>query len=262
MRTVWAVVAALLLASSADAADKWDALSEARALYNRRDFAGALAAADAARLMPGRAESADLIAARAYLERFRETAEPTDLASARERLRRLAPDRLSSIERLELIVGLGEALYFDGLTGAAAGVFESLFARNDLALDSRERVLDWWASALDREGQQRGGNDRPAVYQRILDRMREELGTNPGSGVASYWIAAAERARGDWRAAWDAAQAGWVRASLVADGGAALRGDLDRLVDQAIVAERARAIGQTPDAVRAEWEQFKDKWNK
>jgi hypothetical protein len=41
-----------------------------------------------------------------------------------------------------------------------------------------------------------------------------------------------------------------------------LRADLDRLVLRAIVPERARALAQPPEALRLEWERFKDKWKK
>jgi len=60
--------------------------------------------------------------------------------------------------------------------------------------------------------------------------------------------------------AWDAAQAGWVRARLAIDKGETLRADLDRLVLQAIVPDRARATAQPPDLLRAEWERFKESW--
>ncbi len=92
--------------------------------------------------------------------------------------------------------------------------------------------------------------------------MEEELATHPGSGTAAYWLAAAARAQGDLQAAWDAALAGWVRAPLLADRGVALRADLDRLVLRAIVPDRAKATAQTPETLRQQWEQFKERWNK
>ena len=78
--------------------------------------------------------------------------------------------------------------------------------------------------------------------------MEDELATHPGSGAAAYWLAAAARAQGDLQAAWDAALAGWVRATLTVDRGAALRADLDRLVLRAIVPDRAK--GDRADAGR------------
>ena len=244
------------------AADPKDPLDRARALYNERQFEAALAAAEEGGQVPARQDSADLIAARAYLERFRESAAPEDLASARDRLRRLNPERLSARERVEFLVGLGEALFFGESAGAAAQVFESVLARrDDLPPDARERVLDWWASAVDREVRPRPDIERQDVYREIRKRMQSELGANSASTVASYWLAAAAWAQGDQQAAWDAAQAGWVRAPLAPDRGVALRGELDRLVQRGIAPARAKALAQPPDAVRLDWESFKERWN-
>ena len=80
-----------------------------------------------------------------------------------------------------------------------------------------------------------------------------------GSG-ASYWAAAAARAQGDLQAAWDAAQAGWLRASLAGARGATLRRDLDALVLRGIVPEQSRMLAQPPDNLTIEWERFKDRW--
>jgi hypothetical protein len=247
----------------AAAADSRELLARARLLYNQRQFAEAVSAADEAGRDAERADSADLIAARAYLERFRETEDSDDLTSARERLRRLQPDRFAPRERTEFIVGLGQALYFDNAPGAAATVFDSVLAsHDDLPVESRERVLDWWASALDRDASPRSDIDRQAVYQKIRDRMAAELATNPASATATYWSAAAARGQGDLHAAWEAVQAGWVRAPLVADHGAELRDDLDQLVLRAIIPERARILAQSPDLLRVEWERFKERWQK
>jgi hypothetical protein len=127
---------------------------------------------------------------------------------------------------------------------------------------SRERVLDWWASALDHEARPRSDIDRQPIYQRIRDRMRGELGKKPASTVASYWLSAAAAAQGDHQTAWDAAMAGWVRAPLAPDQGAALRSELDRLVSRQIVPQRARATAQPPDLVQQEWDDFKERWNR
>lgn len=255
----WLILAvATLTASAAD-----DPLARARSLYNLGQFDAAIGAAEQARATPARVDAADLVAARAYLERFRATALPADLASARDRLRRLDPIGFPARERTEFVVGLGEALFFDGAYGAAANVFEPVLQTRDLLTgDARERVLDWWASAIDREARPRSESDRQAVYRRIFERMEDELATHPGSGAAAYWLAAAARSQGDLQGAWDAAQAGWVRATLAVDRGAALRADLDRLVLRAIVPDRARATAQTPDAVRLQWEQFKERWSR
>src|SRR5207249_4139620 len=156
-----------------EAAD--DPLSRARLLYNQGQFEAAVNAAELARLAPGRSDSADLVAARAYLERFRVSAASDDLTNARERLRRLDPDRLAPRERVEYIIGLGEALYLDEAYGAASAVFDSVLQSGDLlAGGARERVIDWWADSLEHEGRPRPEMDRRTVYQRIRTRMEEE----------------------------------------------------------------------------------------
>jgi hypothetical protein len=262
-----AVAAACLMfigfSAPAHAANPRDPLARARMLYNQRQFEAAVNAAEEARRNLDRADSADLVGARAYLERFRLSGAPDDLMKARERLGRLTPVRFSPRERIEFIVGLGQTLYFDDAPGAAAAVFETvLAAQNGLTMEARERVLDWWASALDRDARPRSDLDRQGVYQRIRDRMAEELVMNPGSATATYWSSAAARGQGDLHSAWDAAQAGWVRAPLAPDRGVELRGDLDELVQRAIVPERARILAQPPETLRLEWERFKERWKK
>ena len=261
MMRVAALTAAVLAIGPGSAWPADDPLARARLLYNQRHYDAAVDAAEQARMTPARADAADLVAARAYLERFRETAASDDLTNARDRLRRLDPQKFGPRERAEYVVGLGETLFFEGAFGAAATVFDSVLnSRDALAVEARERVLDWWASAIDREARPRPDIERQVVYQRIRARMDGELATHPGSGAAAYWIAAAARAQGDLQAAWDAAQAGWVRARLASDKGAALRADLDRLVLRAIVPDRAKATAQPPETLRAEWERFKESW--
>ena len=254
------LIASVLGAAPALAADN-DPLARARLLYNEHKWEASVAAADQARANPSRADSADLIAARALLERFRESAGAMDLTNARERLRRVDPRRFGPRERLEYIVGLGETLYFDGSYGSAASVFDSVLApASAVPAGERERVLDWWASALDRDARPRSEFDRQAVYQRVRDRMYAELASVPNSSVAVYWLCAAARGQGDLQGAWNAAQAGWVRAPLAGDGGDRLRLDLDLLVTSALIPERARVLGQPPAAIRAEWDRFKERW--
>jgi len=264
MRLVRAIVVLSIVftvAGGAAAADRPDPLARARTLYNQGDFAGALAAVEDVRAV-ARPDAADLISARAYLERFRESANVEDLTNARDRLRRLNADQLSPLERSELVIGLGETLFFDEAPGAAAQLFDSVLERGDLPQAARERVIDWWASALDTDARPRSDFERQAIYQRIRERMRQELASNPGSGASAYWLAAAARGQGDLQAAWDAAQAAWVIAPLSADGGTALRGDVEQLVQLAIVPERARALAQPADSLREEWARFKERWNR
>jgi hypothetical protein len=235
----------------------------ARLLYNQQQFEAAVSAAEEARRQPSRADSADLIAARAYLERYRASAASDDLTNARDRLRRLTPARLDPREQIEFVVGLGETLYFDGSPGGAATVFASVLeGPREPTPDARERLLDWWASAVDADARRRTDIERRALYQRIRDRMQLELGANPASAVASYWLAAAARGQGDLAGAWEAAEAGWVRASLTPGDGVALRGDLDQLVQRAIIPERAKVSSQSADNLRLQWETFKTKWSR
>ena len=253
----------LALPPAAHAAEPKDPLERARLLYNQRQYERAVTAAEEARRIPERADSADLIAARAYLEQYRETAAAEDLANARDRLRRISTQRFAPTERMEFIVGLGETLYFDDAAGAAAALFDSaLAARENLLGDARERVLDWWASAVDRDARPRSEIERQGLYQKVRERMTIELAANPASAAAAYWAAAAARGQGDLQAAWDAAQAGWVRAPLTADQGTTLRGDLDNLVLRAIIPERARVAAQSADTLRTEWERFKQRWER
>jgi hypothetical protein len=260
-------VATMMMAMGAAAASagpkgNLDPIAHARMLYNERQFDAAVNAAEEARLIPGRADSADLIAARAYLERFRQSEAPDDLTSARDRLRRLDPQRLAPRERDELIIGLGETLFFEGSYGAAADLFESVLNRADaLGPDARDRVLDWWASTIDRDAKPRSDFERQALYLRIRTKMQAELDAHPSSPVAAYWLSAAARGQGDLQTAWDAAQGAWVRAVLASDHGEALRADIDRLMLEAIVPDRVRT-GQAPDQLRTEWERFKERWKK
>lgn len=255
--TMSVAVAAPLLA------DDRPQLARARSLYNAGDFEGAIAAADEARKLAERTDSADLIAARALLEKFRTTASPDDLSQARERLRRVSPDGFADRERLEFVVGLGEALFFDDAPGAAAAVFDSVLDSPQPMLEGRDLVLDWWASAVEQDAKPRTEFDRHALYERVRERMRVELTIHPSSATAAYWSVAAARGQGDLQGAWSAAQAAWVRAALApTERGAALRGDIDRLMQRAIIPERARAIGQPPETLVDEWESFKSKWSR
>src|SRR5437660_1701246 len=125
------------------------------------------------------------------------------LAAAGDPLAR-APLRFAPLERVEYIAGLGEALYLDGSFGAAATVFDSVLQGGELITgDARARLLDWWATAVDREARPRTDNERHAAYQRIRGRMEDELATHPGSAVAAYWLAAGARLQGDLQGAWD-----------------------------------------------------------
>jgi hypothetical protein len=261
------VVAALLL-TIAGPVGATDPLTEARRLYNVGQYETAERLAREAAAIPARSDAARVVLGRIQLERYRQSADQRDLATARESLRMVDTASLDAAERVELTIGLAEALYFEEQYGAAAQVFESVRQRSVLlGTAAHERVLDWWATSVDKQAQSRQPDERPALYARILDRMTEEIAEYPGSTAAGYWLAAAARASGDLERAWHAALAGWLRAALAADRGAALRADLDRLMNQAIIPERVAKLAkgdskEAQTAMTAEWDAYKKAWSK
>jgi hypothetical protein len=248
------------------AAAPQSALVRARQLYNQQQYDAAIDAAVEARKIAASVDVASLVFARAHLERFRLAANAVDLGAARDALRQVNSTRLTSSERVELLIGLGEMLYLDDRCGAAAEQFDLAVAQMDRADPNAGRALEWWASALDRQAQLDPATDQQALYALILRRMEDELRRDAGSAVASYWVAAAARGVGDLQRAWDAAIAGWVRARLAGDRSVALRADLDRLVRQAVIPERARQMASSADpqqaaeAMRVEWDRIKEQW--
>jgi hypothetical protein len=266
VRPAAALVLAVLLAARAFAAA--DPLAEARRLYNSGQFDAAEQAALEALKAPGMSEGARLVLGRIHLERFRRNANPAELAAGREALRAVDTRALDSRDRVELTIGLGEALFLEDLFGPAAETFEwALDGSALLGPAAHGRLLDWWATALDRLAQAQSKDAREEIYRRILRRMEEELSSEPGLGPAAYWLTAAARGLGDLERAWNIATAAWVGAVLARDRGAALRADLDRLIVQAIIPERAarlqlRDSKQAAAGMLAEWEAFKSRWSR
>ena len=205
---------------------------------------------------------------RTYLERYRQTDAPADLTEARAALREVDAGILDPRERVEFTIGLGETLFLEDRFAAAADIFGPVLdSSTTLGGAAHERVLDWWASSLDRFAQMRPAAERPPIYRRIGERMQTELAKDPGSATAGYWAVAAVRGTGDPEGAWSAAMAGWVRAVLGRDRGAALRGDLDRMVIDGIVPDRAARLGLKDPApaiagMVSEWELFKTEWTR
>ena len=245
-----------------------DPLGPARAHYNEGRFDEAIQAARAVESTVG--APARLIVGRAALERFRTTADPSGLAEARTALSRVDADQLSPRDRLDLVVGLGEALFFDEHYHAAADLFESIL--DDVAAlgpGPRDQLLDWWATAVDRYVRGLAPERRAEAFDRLIARMESELRRDPTSAAAAYWVSAASFARGDVDRAWSAAVAGWVRGIVTVDRGMALRPDLDRLVRDAIIPERVRRlqasaangeVHATEASMLAEWTLIKDQW--
>jgi tetratricopeptide (TPR) repeat protein len=250
------------------AAEAADPLAEARRLYNAGQFDAAEQAALEALKVPSMAEGARLVLGRIHLERFRRNADRSELTAGREALRAVDARSLDPRDRVELTIGLGEALYLDDRFGPAAELFgRALDGSSVLGPVAHERLLDWWATALDRLAQGLQKDQRHGIYRWILSRMEDELALDPGSGPAAYWLTAAARGLGDLDRAWHAAMAAWVGGVLARDRGAALRADVDRLVTQAIIPERAARLhirDPKPAAagMLAEWEAFKSNWSR
>jgi hypothetical protein len=256
---------ALLILSAAGAAAEPATLARARALYNAGSYDAAIEAAATARREPAAGDAAALVMGRSHLERFRGAGAAEDLNAARTTLAGVRLEMLSPRDQLDLLIGLGQTLYFSDVYGAAADVFDSALGRAAI-LNPRDRakLIDWWATALDRQAQARPADRRAPIYERIVDRIEGELHSEPGSAVANYWLVVGTRGAGDLDRAWDAALAGWVRATLGADV-VALRVELDRVVTEALIPERARTrpVREQADAaasMRAEWEQIKSAW--
>jgi hypothetical protein len=259
-------IAVLLAAALPAAAAESPALVKARALFNASNYEGAIDAASVARKEPMWADPGALIVARARLERFRQTGNAMELAEAREALRSVKSASLSPRDQVDLLIGLGQALYFGEVFGAAADLFDTALEKG-MMLSERDRtlLLDWWATALDREAQLRSMDRRTPVYAKIGERMDRELHGDPSSAVANYWRVIAARGTGDFDLAWSAAISAWVRSTLNPATTEQLRTDLDRVVGQALIPERSRAhpARDTQDVVAllaAEWDLVKRNW--
>jgi hypothetical protein len=262
---VWLCIALIALAIPAGAAEH-PSLAKARALYNAGDFDGAILAAAVSRRVPAAADASALVAARSHLERYRQRLDAADLAAAREALATIRSGVLSPRDQIDLLVGMGQSLYLGELFGAAAELFDTALGRADM-VPERDRLLlvDWWATALDREAQTRPVDRRAPVFERMARRMEDELRRDPGNATANYWLAVAARGSGDLEGAWDAAVAGWVRSTLKPESSPALRTDLDRLVTQALIPERVRTrpAREQPEllaSLRSEWDLLKQQW--
>lgn len=252
-----------------------DALAQAREFYNAQQYDDAIRLAREARTIPVFASPATIVFARSLLERYRQTSQEVDLDLARNALKGLDAATLAPRDRVELTIALGTSLYldqsynFDDRFSAAAEQFELALAHAD-ELDgrSRDQLFDWWAGSLDRQAQQGNETARPPIYGRILARAERELMHDGNSAAAAYWLAASARGVGDLTRAMGAAVAGWVRASSLGPRGDALRLDLDRLMRQVILPERARQLVPTGDAhptlalLEQQWQQVKEKWEK
>lgn len=273
MATIPAAFLTLLLAQTAGQAPGTAALTaDARQHYNAGRAAEALALLQPVLVRPGEPAAAALVAARSLLERYRVTGEQADLGAARDHLRAIDPSVLTPRERRELMVGLAEALFLEESFGAAAELFDAAlsgFGTSQPDQAERERTLDWWATSLDRSAQLKPQAERRLVYRRIADRMERESREHPGSTPAAYWLAAGARGAGELDRAWSAAIAAWLRGPMTLDRGAGLRADIDRLVQTALIPERARALAlgekeieEARLGLQAEWDLVKKNWTR
>ena len=264
------LAAAALVPAAVEAAEA-PALARARTLYNSGDYEGAIDAASVSRREAQWADASALVIARARLERYRQSMNASELADAREALQAVKVAALNARDQVDLLIGLGQALYLGEVFGPAAELFGTALDKGSvdkaaiLAPRDRAMLLDWWATALDRDAQTRPYDRRPPVYERIGERMERELRDDPSNGVANYWQVVAQRGTGDLDRAWSSAIAAWVRSTLNPMTMAQLRGDLDRVMEQALIPERARSNPPRDgvDAVeilRAEWSLVKDNW--
>ncbi|MGE3345645.1 MAG: hypothetical protein AB7L71_19655 [Vicinamibacterales bacterium] len=248
------------------APDAGNVLARARMAYNAQRFDEAARLAADAAAVPALVPSAALIRSRALLEQYRRGGDVADVALARQSLLLADPERLSPRERAERRLATAELLFVDEQYGAAAEAFAlSLSETTDTA--ARTRVLDWWAASLDRYAQVAPDGERQRRYARLLAGLDAE----PAGAVTQYWRAAAYRGVEDLDRAWAVAVAAWIQAPDLASGVAAvasLRADIDRLMRDAIIPERARRAPAPadPDAVRvaltAEWDAIRERWEK
>jgi hypothetical protein len=241
-------------------------LAKARTFYNQRKFDDAIEAATAAQKTPATLDAATVVLARAHLERYRERADPADLGTARTALGTVRAINLDPKDRLDFLLALGEALFFEDDFGAAAKVFESGLDAAVASGDAQgEAMLDWWGSAIERHADTLEREGRTRAFAELTSKMTTALVKNPASAAAGYWVVVGARGSGDPHAAWDAAVASWVRARLAGERSAGLRADLDKLVLDGILIDRAAALpaDQREQATadwRAEWELVKQRW--
>jgi hypothetical protein len=250
-----------------------DALAQAREFYNAQRYDDAIRLAREARTIPAFEPAATMVFARALLERYRQTSQEADLDLARNALKRIDAGALGPRDQVELTIALGISLYldqsynFDDRFSAAAEQFELALAHADL-LDarSRDQLFEWWAGSLDRQAQQGSEAARRPIYERILSRAERELAHDSYSAAATYWLAASARGVGDITRAMGAVVAGWVRSTSLGARGDALRLDLERLMRQVILPERARQLVPNGDAhptlalLEQQWQQVQEKW--
>jgi hypothetical protein len=98
----------------------------------------------------------------------------------------------------------------------------------------------------------------------MLERIEPAAAGDSPSAAAMYWAAAAAAGMDDFGRAWHAAIAAWVRAPLAVGPRAALRADLERLVQQVVIPGRAVTLARVVDTkqtiaeMQSEWNAIKE----
>jgi hypothetical protein len=156
-------------------------------LHNAADYAATIEAAAVARVDPAWADAAALIGARAHLERYRVRLDPGDLIAARDALTAVRQAALAPRDQVDLLVGIGQALYLGGTFDAAGNLFEAALDRASvLGPADRLRLLEWWATPINREVQELAADRRAPLLERLDERMEAEMRQVPGNAVAAY----------------------------------------------------------------------------
>lgn len=241
-------------------------VADARRLYNEGRYDEAIAAANAT-WQASRSHAAAVVLARSRLEKFRAGGRESDLEAAHDSLQRIDPRSLSAMERAEWELGIAAELYLRDDFGPAAEILDRLLREDTVMGTDRDRLVDWWASAVDRTAHGLSRRDRVRLYDQLTQRLDVELARHSTSTAATYWLVAATRGAGDVQRAWNLAVAGWIRAGHA---NAGLRTDLDRLVLQGVIPDLAvsRARRAPTDGVAIElmaqladeWESVKARW--
>ena len=86
-----------------------------------------------AQKLPATSDAAAVVLARAHLERYRERANPDDLSAARVALGAVRVSNLDARDRIDLLMALGEALFFEDDYGAAASAVAGSFWATEAA---------------------------------------------------------------------------------------------------------------------------------
>ena len=244
-------------------------MADARDRYNEGQFDDAIATAGAVWQETG-SDAAGVVLARAKLERFRALEEPLDLDEAHALLRTVDPSKLSQTEQVEWEIGVASTLYLQGRYGPASELLDRLLRQPGLTQADRDRLVDWWASAVDRVAQRQPQDQRVRSYERLAGRLETALGQDAVSAAGTYWLVVAARGAGELQRAWDLGVVGWVRAPRTGSSRETLRSDLDRLMLQGVIPDLAVfRTGGAPDddasiaqmaELAGEWEALKTAW--